>query len=80
MRYMLLYLMHSDSLCSPYVCSGAHPPPRRLRSRVPAKMTHKPVHGVSRAIVHGLLGFVTRNVDNDRMAKCQSCCAKCIDQ
>lgn len=41
MGYMLLYeIQGSESVSDPYIRRGAHPPPHRLRPRVPAKLTH----------------------------------------
>ena len=44
--YMLLYVIQgSDSFSGPYIRVGAHPPPRRHRPRVQAKLTHNQATG-----------------------------------
>lgn len=56
MGYLLLYMIQgSDSVSGPYICRGAHPPPRRHQPRLPAKLTHNHATGFSRRPCRGSL-------------------------
>lgn len=55
MQLYVVVVQGYDSVSGPNIRSGAHPPPRRHRSRVPAKLSDtQRCHGVSQAMMQGL--------------------------